>query len=107
MFASLNAYILEKVRRITGLDRIHQFPVYLQKSKRGEKVFAGQAEGILHGRVGRSKNDEAFGRTFFPYLSVAEGITSPPSLKIDVRNNHSFQPVFALFRSKRSGTVYS
>jgi hypothetical protein len=100
MFASLNAFILEEVRRATGLDRIHQFPVHLQKSERGDKVFAGQAEGIFHGSVGCSKNDKTIGRTSFPYLLVAEGITDPSSLKINVgRCPLPFSPFFSRIRA--------
>src|SRR4030042_4629410 len=105
MLASLNAFILEEVLGATGLDRIHQFLVHIQSTKGGDEVFPGQAEGILHGSVGRSKDDETIGRTSLPYLPVAEGITESSPLKINMGDDHPLQAILPLLLHRRPGTL--
>jgi hypothetical protein len=89
MLTSVDSLILKKIFGTSGLDRIDQFPIYIQCAKRGDEILPGETKGTLYASVGGSKDDETMGRILFPYLSMSKGITESSPLKINVRCNHS------------------
>jgi hypothetical protein len=84
MLTSVDSLILKKIFGTSGLDRVDQFPIHIQRTKGGDEILPGEAKGTLHGSVGGSKDDEAMGRILLPYLSMSKGITESSPLIINV-----------------------